>query len=186
MKYISIESAYNKHIANARKAAVGLSGMARAQAIYDYFSESTDHPHARFTYDQLMMNRTSDNQFPIDLMREMADLCAKNAFGSIHSKHSGLWSSEKAIGNCGLNGCYAQKYKDRLSTRVLVVLEVNGKDDDTSSRVFENDDELDAWIDAMYSASDYQRNGATTASLIIKALDNSRQNYYPLEAETYQ
>lgn len=170
MKYISIESAYNKHIANARKAAVGLSGMARAQAIYEYF-KTTSHPHAQYTYDQMMMNRTSDNQFPIDLMKAMADLSAKNEFGSIHPKHIGLWDIEKAIGKCGLNGCYAQKYKDRMSTRVLIVLEVNGKDIDASNRVFQNDAELDYWIDGLYAASDYQRNGATTASLVIRALE---------------
>ncbi|MFC1234408.1 hypothetical protein [Vibrio sp. F74] len=73
----SIEYFYNKYIRAARKAAKGLTGLERAEAIYLYFEYETEHPHAWYTYQQEMLNRYSDYQFPIDLMQQMAMLTAE-------------------------------------------------------------------------------------------------------------
>jgi len=78
MSIKSIEYFYNKHIRAARKAAKGLSGLERAKAIYLYFERETQHPHAWYTYNQVMMNCCSDSQLPIDLMKTMASLTATN------------------------------------------------------------------------------------------------------------
>ena len=75
---INYEKAFNKHIRAARKAAKGLSGYERAEALRDYFSHDTDHPHADYTFTQMAINRTSEHQFPVDLMGDMAHLCAEN------------------------------------------------------------------------------------------------------------
>lgn len=74
----TIDTYYNKHIRAARATSRGLKGLERAEAIYDYFEGKTLHPHAWYTYQQEMMNRTSDYQFPIDLMQRMALLTAEN------------------------------------------------------------------------------------------------------------
>ena len=74
---ISIDTAYNRHTRLAREAARGKSGFERAEAIRDYFF-TTDHPHVAYTFDQLAMNRTSDHQFAIDLLQELAGLTATN------------------------------------------------------------------------------------------------------------
>ncbi|WP_210499789.1 hypothetical protein [Vibrio crassostreae] len=81
-----IDFFYRKHIRAARKAAKGLSGLDRAEAIYIYFEYETQHPHARYTYDQEMMNRNSDHQFPIDLMKVMSSLSATNDWLDLDSK----------------------------------------------------------------------------------------------------
>lgn len=75
---IKYEKALNKYIREARKAAKGLVGYERAEAIRDYFSRDSDHPHPDYTFTQMAMNRPSDYQFPVDLMRDMAHLCALN------------------------------------------------------------------------------------------------------------
>lgn len=78
---------YNKHIRLARKAAKGLSGLDRAEAIYRYFANETSHPHAKFTYEQMMINRGSDSQFPMELMKKMASLTAENEWLAFDNKH---------------------------------------------------------------------------------------------------
>lgn len=72
----NFEHNYNKHIRRARRVAQGLTGLERAKAIYLYFDSESCHPHAFITYNQMMLNRVSDHQFPIDLMRSMAALTA--------------------------------------------------------------------------------------------------------------
>ncbi|MBT0090786.1 hypothetical protein [Vibrio alginolyticus] len=74
----NFEHNYNKHVRRARRAAKGLTGLDRAKAIYRYFDSETCHPHAFTTYNQMMLNRVSDHQFAIELMRSMADLVATN------------------------------------------------------------------------------------------------------------
>lgn len=74
----NFEHNYNKHVRRARRAAKGLTGLERAKAIYQYFDSETCHPHTLFTYNQMMFNRVSDHQFPVELMRSMADLVATN------------------------------------------------------------------------------------------------------------
>ncbi|MHA7586632.1 hypothetical protein ACX15B_09580 [Vibrio harveyi] len=74
----TIDYFYNKHIRAARKASRGFTGLERAKAIYRYFEDETIHPHALCTYRKEMLNRSSDHQFPIDLMKEMAMLTATN------------------------------------------------------------------------------------------------------------
>ncbi|MBS9993454.1 MULTISPECIES: hypothetical protein [Vibrio] len=74
----TIDHFYNKHIRAARKASRGLTGLERAKAIYRYFEDETIHPHAWYTYQQEMLNRSSDHQFPIDLMKDMVMLTAEN------------------------------------------------------------------------------------------------------------
>ena len=74
----NFEHNYNKHVRRARIAAKGLTGLDRAKAIYRYFDSETCHPHAFTTYNQMMLNRVSDHQFPVELMRFMADLVATN------------------------------------------------------------------------------------------------------------
>ena len=73
----SYDRIYNRHIRLARRAAQGTFGYERAKAIWQYF-ETTNHPHPRYTFEQAVLNRTSDHQFPIDLMKDMANLCAIN------------------------------------------------------------------------------------------------------------
>ncbi|WP_264875390.1 hypothetical protein [Vibrio agarivorans] len=77
------QKSYNKHVRLAREAAKGLTTLARAEAIYFYFSDNTDHPHPRWTYEEMMKNRLSDHQFPIDLLRDMADLTARNEMHAV-------------------------------------------------------------------------------------------------------
>ncbi len=79
MKKRTYDSEYTRHIKNAREAAAGTNGLERAEKIYDYFRDETNHPHATHTYKQLMINRCSDHQFAIDLMKNMSDLVASNA-----------------------------------------------------------------------------------------------------------
>ncbi|MFL7014442.1 hypothetical protein AB6D16_003845 [Vibrio cyclitrophicus] len=74
----TVDTYYNKHIRAAKTASRRLKGLERAEAIYRYFDNETVHPHARHTYQEEMMNRTSDHQFPIDLMQRMAWLTAEN------------------------------------------------------------------------------------------------------------
>ena len=78
MQTLDLEQIYNRYIRAARKAAKGKHGMERAKAIYEYFLNETDHPHAQFTYEQQMANRITQFQFPIALMQTMASLCAEN------------------------------------------------------------------------------------------------------------
>ncbi|WP_411992102.1 hypothetical protein [Agarivorans sp. DSG3-1] len=73
----SYETVYNHHIQLARKAARGQTGYERARVIWQYF-ETTEHPHPSHTFRQMAINRTSDNQFPTDLLQAMAHLCAIN------------------------------------------------------------------------------------------------------------
>ncbi|MEZ9398851.1 hypothetical protein AB4393_11165 [Vibrio splendidus] len=74
----NITSFYNKHIRAARVASRKLTRLERAKAIYRYFEDETIHPHAWHTYQQEMFSRSSDHQFPIDLMKKMAMLTADN------------------------------------------------------------------------------------------------------------
>ncbi|ORT50220.1 hypothetical protein ST37_09990 [Vibrio sp. qd031] len=73
----SYDTVYNRHIRLARQAAKGLYGYERAKVIRDYFDDA-GHPHAGWTFNQMAMNRTSDYQFAIDLMKDLANLCALN------------------------------------------------------------------------------------------------------------
>lgn len=79
MKKLTYDSEYARHTKNAREAASGTNELERAEKIYEYFRDETDHPHATYTYEQMMMNRYSNHQFAIDLMKSMADLVASNA-----------------------------------------------------------------------------------------------------------
>lgn len=76
-KILDIETLYQKQITKAREASRNLTGYKRAIKICDYF-ESVGHPHPNYTFNQLAMNRGSDRQFAIDLMKEMAYLVATN------------------------------------------------------------------------------------------------------------
>ncbi|CAH6871166.1 conserved hypothetical protein [Vibrio chagasii] len=82
----TIDYLYNKHIRAARRASRGLAGLERAKAIYHYFEDETIHPHAWYTYREEMLNRSSDHQFPIDLMKEMAMLTATNEYFDLDSQ----------------------------------------------------------------------------------------------------
>ncbi|WP_102582644.1 hypothetical protein [Vibrio tasmaniensis] len=81
-----IDFFYRKHIRAARKVAKGLSGLERGKAIYVYFENETQHPHARYTYDRELINRRSDHQFPIDLMKKMSLLTAENDWFDLDNK----------------------------------------------------------------------------------------------------
>ncbi len=83
----NFEHNYNKHVRRARRAAKGLTGLERAKAIYRYFDSETCHPHAFTTYNQIMLNRVSDHQFPIELMRSLANLTAINETLTKGSSH---------------------------------------------------------------------------------------------------
>ena len=82
MKTESVETMHNRYIRNARKAAHGETGYERAKAIYHYFEQFTEHPHARYTFEQNAANRFSngmnERQFVVWFMHDMAGLCAIN------------------------------------------------------------------------------------------------------------
>lgn len=109
LKYTSYETAYNRHIRNARKAASGLTGYARAKAIADYF-KGTAHPHVTFTFDQMAINRTSDSQFAIDLLNTLADLTAKNEEGNSLNGGAERWHFQCLVGSTHLNGVSVYRY----------------------------------------------------------------------------
>ena len=75
-----IERNYNRHIRKARSFAKGFQGYARAIKIYNYF-ESVGHPHPDYTFDEVRMSHwegSSERQFAIELMKQMAHLVAVN------------------------------------------------------------------------------------------------------------
>lgn len=72
------EKQFNKCVRESRAAAKGFFGIERAEKIRDYFSEKTDHPHPGHTFTQMQINRTSNHQFPIDLMKDLSNLVAVN------------------------------------------------------------------------------------------------------------
>ncbi|WP_019027944.1 hypothetical protein [Colwellia piezophila] len=76
-KILDIETLYEQQIKKARQASRNLTGYERAIKICAYF-ESVGHPHPDYTFNQLAMNRYSDRQFAIDLMKNMAYLVAVN------------------------------------------------------------------------------------------------------------
>jgi len=78
MKKSNFDTIYNRHIRQARKYAKNTHGMNRAYLIAEYFAQETDHPNVQYTYEQFMLNRTSDYLFSIELMQTMAALCAEN------------------------------------------------------------------------------------------------------------
>lgn len=78
-KFDDIETNYNRHIKAARLFAKGASGYDRALKIRDYF-ESVNHPHPTYTFNYVRLSgeASSDKQFAIQLMKEMAYLVATN------------------------------------------------------------------------------------------------------------
>lgn len=83
MKY---ETVYNRYLRKAREASKGLAGLERAHAIRDYF-KSVGHPHAQYTYEKVAMEGATDHAFAIQLMKEMASLCAENDMADYNEAH---------------------------------------------------------------------------------------------------
>lgn len=127
IKFTSYETAYNRHIRLARKACSELTGRERAEAIRNYFIDA-GHPHSEYTFNQMAMNRRSDHQFAIDLMKDMADLCAKNESGYVFNGIDGVWNREKTVGEL----CYRHTYINRYS--------VHGNPNNKQLIVCESDD----------------------------------------------
>lgn len=146
LKYISYETAYNRHIRNARKAATGLHGYERATAIATYF-KGTAHPHVNFTFEQMALNRTSDRQFAIELLNTLADLTAKNETGHYLNTENTRWVHAATVGNVSLNGVQVCRYSSNgMDTdRQLITVEHNGHM--THHLIFNDYSDYENWVE---------------------------------------
>lgn len=151
MKYTSYETAFNRYVRKARKAAKGLSGYDRAKAVEAYFLDDETHPHVRYTFNKLYAARSSDRQFAIDLLNTLADLAAKNTQGW----HHGSLPNEplefvKNIGGCSINDWNASLYMSRSSKFVIQIEKNNGKHCERDSIVFSDEEQYNEWIQANF------------------------------------
>jgi hypothetical protein len=165
--YTSIETACNRHIKAARNACVGLSGYKRAEAIKAYFAEN-GHPHAQYTFDQMAMNRSSDHQFAIDLIKTMADLCAKNETGYTLKGVDGLFHFEKLVGGISFNNASVNRYsKNGCESKQLITVEYDNKVHGFTT--FNDINAYETWVD--FIMQDYQETGLNMMYQIANALD---------------
>ncbi|MGI2027017.1 hypothetical protein [Endozoicomonas acroporae] len=76
----NIEAIKNQHIENAKKVTEGLKGMEKAEAVKEYFVNNSEHPHAEYTFKEMLLNRNpqNDHSFAYKVMNQMADLAAHN------------------------------------------------------------------------------------------------------------
>lgn len=167
--YTSYKTSYNRHIRKARNACSGLEGWSRAETIRDYF-RTTRHPHVKYTFDQLAMNRSSDSKFPITLMKNLADLTAKNETGYLLEGDTNYWIFEKLVGDISLNDARVCRYSiNGPNTKQLITVEYDGKVHGDIQ--FENFLKYEEWADKIMEPFIY--NGLTLMSQIANRLDDS-------------
>ena len=165
-KYTSFDTAYNRHIRNARKACSGFYGWTRAELIRDYFREN-GHPHAQYTFDQLAIDRISDHQFAGSLMKEMAHLTALNDEGwYLNGKHY-----QRRV-NLGFDTfCYIEYNHSSLHS---VHCETSGYNHVVKE--FDDFDSYDEWLDQLYDRSNYLKGKAQTGILVASILGFINEN----------
>ncbi|MCK8072425.1 hypothetical protein [Vibrio sp. 1CM23M] len=81
-----IETEFFKEMRKVDKAVKGFDGYERAIKICEYFEDQGEHPHPKYTFRQMAMNRTSDYSFPSELKKEMSYLVASNRILELDSK----------------------------------------------------------------------------------------------------
>jgi hypothetical protein len=164
--FTSYETAFNRHIRLARLACKGQYGWERAEAVKHYFTEA-GHPHSNFTFDQMAMNRYSDSSFPVELMKNMAYLCALNEEGYNIEGFQGRWFKEKLIGVSQVSDasvCLYSRYGP--STPHLLVVESKSKM--SGYKTFKDIAEYDDFIQEV--ASDFDDSQFGLASSLIRLI----------------
>lgn len=174
IKFTSIKQAYNRHIRKGRKACAGFSGWERAVAICDYFNEA-GHPHAEYTFNEMAMNRSSDHQFAIDLMKELANLLAINEHGTTFDSDEayGTWHFECTIGGISFNGASVCRYSQAGIDDSHQLLVVEYGDEAHGFIEFSNLDECDKWIDRVMKTAGVQETEINKVWQIANRLDEN-------------
>lgn len=169
LKYTAYETAFNRHIRNARKAATGLHGYERATAIATYF-KGTVHPHVAFTFGQMAANRTNDRQFAIGLLNTLADLTAKNEEGYSLNGGAERWHIQCLVGSCHFNGVCVYRYAlNDDDSKQLITVEHEGEV--VSHATFNSFSEYERWLDSLGE----NQSGVDLVRAIHKALEDDGQ-----------
>lgn len=165
--FTSYETAYNRHIRLARQATKETQGYERAEAIKAYFI-NTCHPHAVYTFDQMSLNRSSDHQFAIDLLKSLADLTAKNENGYFFTEEEGCWHYEALVGGVHFNDASVCRYSlNGDSSKQLITVEYGGKVHGYTT--FECYDDYSDWVD--FLMNNIQESGLNRMWQIANRLD---------------
>lgn len=167
IQLFTVQQVSKRHIRLARNACAGLYGYERAIAITSYF-ESNGHPHANLTFTQMANNRKSDKQFPIDLMNEMAKLCAENEHGYKLQNVEGLWIFKKSYGNISFNHASVNQYVLKSDNEKLLIT-VEYDDKVNGFRTFNNHEDFESWVEELVKP--FIDNTATRMRQIANVLD---------------
>lgn len=166
IKYISLETAYNKFVKEARSACKGLVGYERAVRIKHYF---TDNGHPQYTFDQLLTESQNYRQFAINLLKTMATLCAENDHGYYLEGDDQRWFFEKCVGGGTIAGVAVNRYSVYgANSKQLITVEYDKKVH--GSIIFDDVLLYEKWLDTL-GLQDPEHGGLSLTYAIAKKLD---------------
>lgn len=73
---LDLETQYNKEMKKIDQAVKETKGLARAYSILEFVKKENEHPHPSFTFNQMIMERSSDKTFATNIKREFSYLIA--------------------------------------------------------------------------------------------------------------